>query len=320
MFKPVSSDRIFDVREGPDALLFRPRRRWRPPVWWVNIFLLIATFLTSTAFGSALVESFDRARPLDVETIVRSYVGFAGLNPAMWQGLWFSLPLLTILLSHELGHFIECRKRNVDASLPYFLPSPSLFGTFGAFIRIRSPIFSRAGLFDIGIAGPLAGFAMLLPFLVIGVGMSKIVRLQSSSDGLSFGMPLAIRLLERICFGSVPPSHIALHPMAMGAWAGLFATALNLLPIGQLDGGHIVYALGSELWHRRISLAFVALLGIAGFFYWAWWIWGVAMFFFGRRHPLVFDNTPLSSIRLLLCIGAVLMFLLSITLVPIRTA
>ncbi|MDQ2711812.1 MAG: site-2 protease family protein [Acidobacteriota bacterium] len=310
-----SADRTSD-KERPTV---RWIRRW-PRHWWINALLFAATFLTSTVFGSALVYCFAHNSPLNLEAIANSYLWVAKFDTSIWDGLYFSLPLLAVLLAHELGHVVECRKRKVDASLPYFLPSPSLFGTFGAFIRIRSPIYSREGLFDIGIAGPLAGFIMLLPFLVIGVAMSKVVPHAVTAESVFFGTPLVVRLLERVWFAGVPSAQIVLHPIAMAAWAGLFATALNLLPIGQLDGGHILYALGSERWHGRVSLILVAVLGVAGFFYWPWWIWGVIMFFFGRRHPLVYDSTPLSRPRRLLCVAALIIFFLSVTLVPVRTA
>ena len=135
-------------------------------LWALHILLFLATLLTSTAFGSALVESFAGKRPLNLDALVDCYVKLAHFDRGIWTGLSFSIPLLTILLAHELGHYLECRKRNVEATLPYFLPSPSLFGTFGAFIRIRSPIYNREGLFDIGIGGPLAGFVTLVPFLL----------------------------------------------------------------------------------------------------------------------------------------------------------
>ncbi len=290
----------------------------RPLTWWLNAVLFFATFLTTTAFGSAVVESFAQNRALSVGFLITGYRRLFRLDGHIWAGLIFSIPLLAVLLAHELGHYLECRRRNVDASLPYFLPSPSLFGTFGAFIRIRSPIYSREGLFDIGIKGPLAGFLTLLPFLVAGVGLSRTSAPPVSADSIAFGTPLILRLMEYARFPGVPASHILLHPIAIAAWAGLFATALNLLPIGQLDGGHIVYAFGVEPWHRRSSLAFVLVLVVAGFYYWPWWLWAVASFFFYRRHPLVYDNTPLAGRHVLLGLAALIVFVLSVTAVPIR--
>ena len=286
--------------------------------WLVHGALFVLTFLTATSFGAGLVENFHQNRPLDPDLLVESFVRLLHMDRSIWSGLLFSVPLLTILLAHELGHYLECRRRLVDASLPYFLPSPLMFGTFGAFIRIRSPIYSREALFDIGIKGPLAGFAALIPFLVGGVAVSKLIPEPHSSSAVVFGSPLALQLVEHLWFPGVASSRILLHPAAMAAWVGLFATALNLLPIGQLDGGHILYAIGGTWWHRRVGLGVVLLLAIGGFFYWPWWLWGVAMFFFGRRHVLIYDSTPVSRNRLLLAGAALLILIISATIVPVH--
>jgi len=316
VFQPEFNERI----QGLERPVISKQSSWAGTrSWLLHIVLFLATLLTSTAFGSALVESFAHKRALNLDALVDCYIRLAHFDPGIWTGLSFSIPLLAVLLAHELGHYVECRRRNVQASLPYFLPSPSLFGTFGAFIRIRSPIYSREGLFDIGIGGPLAGFITLVPFLVIGIALSQAAPNSFPTDSIFFGTPLALRIAEQFRFPGLASSRILLHPMAMAAWAGLFATALNLLPIGQLDGGHILYAVGPERWHRRISFAFILLLVVAGFFYWPWWIWGAAMFFLGRRHPLVFDNTRLSPGRLVLCAAVLLIFILSVTIVPVRS-
>ena len=298
-----------------------PGTRWPfgfAPNWLRHVVLLFITFLTCTAFGSAVVNSFARNRPLTADAIVEGYGRLLGLQREVWTGLWFSLPLLAILLAHELGHYLECRRRQIDASLPYFLPSPLMFGTFGAFIRIRTPIYTREGLYDVGIGGPLAGFCVLLPILLAGVAASKVGPLLSSPDAIVFGTPPILHLLESVRFPGVPPERIVLHPVALAAWAGLFATALNLLPIGQLDGGHIVYALGGERWHRRVSLALFGALVVAGRWYWPWWIWACALFVFGRRHPLIYDAARLSPSRVVLACVALLIFVLSATVVPFR--
>ena len=294
---------------------------YRPPrAWPLNLLLFLVTLLTSTAFGEAVVEGYRQSRPLNLELVVDAYARLLHFDSSIRSGLWFSIPLLTILMAHELGHYLQCSRRRIEASWPYFLPSPSLFGTFGAFIRIRSPIYSREGLFDIGIGGPIAGFVVLVPFLIAGVVLSKPAGAAVSSVPILFGTPLLLRLAGLIRFHGVSHSLLIFHPIALAAWAGLFATALNLLPIGQLDGGHLIYALAGEQWHTRISLVFVLFLAIAGFLYWPWWFWGAAMFFFGRRHPLVYDNTPLSPGRVLLCVAALIIFLLSLTIVPVRGA
>ncbi|MGH9585155.1 MAG: site-2 protease family protein, partial [Bryobacteraceae bacterium] len=207
----------------------------------------------------------------------------------------------------------------VDASLPYFLPSPALLGTFGAFILVRSPFYRRKALFDIGVSGPIAGFVVLLPFLVGGIAMSRVVPGIGVHAPFVFGTPILMRLVELAIFPHVPASSISLHPMAMAAWAGLLATALNLLPIGQLDGGHILYALFGERWHRVASTLAVAALFLLGFLYWPWWFWALLMFLFGRRHRLVYDNAGLSRSRVAIgCLAAVLL-VLSISVVPVRT-
>lgn len=283
----------------------------------MNLALFVLTFVSTTIFGFALVQSFSSGLPLDVNFMFSGYTRLAHGDLRVWAGLEFSLPLLFILLAHEFGHYIDCMRWSVDASLPYFLPSPTLFGTCGAFIRIRSPIYLRRALFDIGISGPVAGFAALLPFLVAGVWLSKITPVPLHTGRFVFGTPLILRFFEWLRFPHAPAAYISLHPIAMAAWAGLLATAINLLPMGQLDGGHILYATFGERWHRYITLAFIAFLIALGFFYWAWWVWAALLFFFGRRHPLVYDQTPLCRARMWWSAGALAMFVLSISLVPV---
>jgi membrane-associated protease RseP (regulator of RpoE activity) len=295
---------------------------WPAPVprrWWVNILLFVLTLLTSTAFGFALTQSFAAGHPLDADLIFEGYIRFVHGDLRVWSGLQFSAPLLFILLAHEFGHYVECVHWRVDASLPYFLPSPTLFGTLGAFIRIRSPIYTRKGLFDIGVSGPIAGFVVLVPVLIAGVGASRVMPHLVARGPFVFGTPLLMLVIERLFFHGVASADILLSPMAMAAWGGLLATAFNLLPMGQLDGGHILYAVWGERVHRIVSTCLVAALGVLGFFYWPWWIWAVLMLFFGRRHPLVYDRTPLSSRRIALSVAALIIFVLSISVVPVRT-
>jgi membrane-associated protease RseP (regulator of RpoE activity) len=321
--EPESTDHVESPQDFPE--LYTPRhlppyatRRW-PRRWWLNGLLLLLTLTTTTIFGSAVVQCFQAGQPLDLDVVWESYVRFAHGSSAIFSGWHFSVPLLLILLTHELGHYVECRKLRVDASLPYFLPSPALFGTMGAFIRIRSPIYTRKGLFDIGIAGPIAGFVILVPFLVAGVLLSRPTPAGVTGGTFALGAPLILRLFEWLFWGITDPSKILLHPLAQAAWVGLLATAMNLLPIGQLDGGHIVYALVGERWHRIVTTAMVGVLGLLGFSYWPWWFWAVIAFFFLRRHPLVYDRSPLSHARIALAVGALLIFMLSFSVVPVRT-
>lgn len=302
-----------------DALGFVPRRRtsWRTGRLWLHLVLFVFTSLTTTVFGFALTESFRAGIPLDIDWLFDGYIRLAHLDPQLLFGLWFSGPLMTILLAHELGHYVACQVWEVDASLPYFLPSPLLLGTFGAFIRIRAPIYTRQILFDIGASGPFAGFAVLLPFLAAGIRLSHLGHLGTRPEALTFGTPILMRLAEWLHFGGVDPVTIQLHPMAMAAWAGLLATAMNLLPMGQLDGGHILYAALGERYHRVIASVAIVGLVLLGFMYRAWWGWAAVMFLFGRRHPLVYDQTPIRGWRLALSAAAFLVLVVSLAVVPV---
>lgn len=268
---------------------------------------------------------FDRNLPFDVDQSFTMY-------PALWRhpaellaGLPFSLTLLVILMAHELGHYLTALRYGVNASLPYFLPSPFL-GTFGAFIHLRSPICSKRALFDIGVAGPLAGFVFLLPALSIGLAFSKVIPGIAHQGSLQFGVPGLEWLLGKIVFPGVRSSDIYLHPAARAAWVGMFCTAVNLLPIGQLDGGHIVYACFPRR-HATISLAAsLLLLPLGAAFlidqrnFWAGWlVWGLVLLIFGRRHPMVYDSGELDRGRRKLALLALAIFLLCFTIVPVGT-
>ena len=289
----------------------------RRPRYLLALILLLLSIWTTCAAGSRMVYNFENNLPAFRFEQDGLALFEAFLNPqALWAGLAFSLPLILILLAHELGHYFACLYYQLDASLPYFLPVPTFIGTFGAFIRIRSIIYSRTILFDVGIAGPIAGFVVLLPFLFYGVWLSHISPVAATGD-LVFGTPLIIRFFENIFFPGVHPDAIYLHPMARAAWVGIFATALNLLPIGQLDGGHLVYSLTGR-WARHISLAAIATLIPLGWFYPPWWGWAVALYFFGRRHPHIFDETPLNSQRKGFAALALAIFILCFMVAPLR--
>lgn len=287
-----------------------------PRRWWLHLLLFFLTLFTTTTFGAALSRSFSAERALDEQILFEAYrQSFTAAN--FWAGVSYSVPLLTILLAHEMGHYLTCRRYSVDATLPYFSPSPTLLGTFGAFILIRSAIVRRRDLFDIGISGPIAGFVLLLPFLFAGVWMSQIKVTAVTDGAFVFGTPLLLRAVEYMRFPGVPPANVNLHPMAMAAWAGLLATAINLLPVGQLDGGHIFYAVLGEHGHRVVSLLLISLLVVFGFLYWPWWVWAVVLFFV-RRHPLVYDQETLGSGRKSLALAALLLLTISISVVPVQ--
>jgi membrane-associated protease RseP (regulator of RpoE activity) len=235
------------------------------------------------------------------------------------DGLPYSLTLLVILGAHELGHYWACRIHGIRATLPLFLPAPIFIGTFGAFIRMKSAVHSRRALFDVGLAGPLAGFLFLVPALGLGLSLSRAVPGMSQMSDLAYGTPLLLRLAEWVLFPGTPASDISLHPMARAAWVGMLATALNLLPIGQLDGGHLVYSLFGER-HRWVSAAgllVLIVLSIASGAY-SWLVLAVVLAIIGWRHFRVEDDAAPGRGRWALFVCALLVFALSFTPAPVR--
>ncbi len=290
----------------------RPRQRY-----WLHILLLLLTLLTTTVAGVGLMSAFAQNRSVTGDDLFVYEQVWA--NPALLlSGLPFSVTLLVILMAHEMGHFLAARYYGVNATLPFFLPAPTLIGTFGAFIKIRDRIRTKKVMFDVGIAGPLAGFAMLLLPLLTGVSLSKIIPGVASHGDLIFGTPWLLRLFEMAQYPGVPVSDISLHPMARAAWVGLLATALNLLPIGQLDGGHILYTFIGER-SKLLSRIFVVLLIPMGiFFARSWLFWAVLLFFFGLRHPVIQDSQPMGKARTWLAILALAILVLSFTIAPVQ--
>jgi membrane-associated protease RseP (regulator of RpoE activity) len=224
-----------------------------------------------------------------------------------------------------MGHYLACRYYRVDASMPYFIPFPFfLTGTLGAFIRIRQPIPDKRQLFDIGIAGPIAGFLVALPVLAIGVSLSRVVRIPEGFQGLELGEPLLLKAMLWLAFGTPPDGFsVNLHPTAFAGWFGLLATALNLFPMGQLDGGHIAYAVLGRRSTQVTYATIVCLIGLS-FVSSSWIVWTVLtvgmLLAFGPRHPRTYDeDMPLDASRKWLAVFAVLMFVLSFTPAPIET-
>ncbi len=294
------------------------RGRGRPR-YWLHALLLLLTLLTTTSIGACLLTNFRENLPaFDLERDLAAIAAMWSHPIELLGGLPFSLTLLTILLAHELGHYLTCRYYRVDASLPYFIPFPSFIGTLGAFIRIRSPIYSRQVLFDIGIAGPLAGFVFLLPALGIGLAYSKVLPGIAHRGDLIMGVPPLMWLLDKAIFPGVSPADVYLHPVARAAWVGIFATALNLLPIGQLDGGHILYSFVGDR-HKLLSKIFVFALVPLGLFtrYPYWLAWAVLLYIFCLRHPSIFDSSRLSLGRRRLGYLALAIFLLCFMTTPL---
>lgn len=295
----------------PAATTELARARPIPPL---NIALFLITLLTTTMAGAYMA---------GVESPLASISGLA-------QGLSFSLPLMAILLFHELGHYVTARRNQVDSSLPYFIPAPypSLFiiGTFGAFIRMKSPPRSRRVMFDVGAAGPWAGMLLAVPAVIIGLKLSEIAPLDKGAGGLELGNSILFWTLSRWILGLDPNSvTVNLHPIAFAGWLGLFVTALNLLPVGQLDGGHVIYALFGRR-HRTISRLFmigcllmVVVPYLVGWSFWSGWLlWFVLLLFLGVGHPSTVDaETPLEKPRRLAAWLTIALFIVTFIPVPL---
>jgi membrane-associated protease RseP (regulator of RpoE activity) len=250
------------------------------------------------------------------------FFDFIWHHPAAWLwGFSYSFSLLGILLVHELGHFFACRFHRIEATLPCFFTAPTLIGTFGAFIKIKSPFSSKKALFDVGLAGPLAGFLVALPIIFIGLSHSRIVQKETLQTGMLLGEPLIFKLITWLVLGPAAGQYdILVHPMAFAGWFGLLATAFNLFPIGQLDGGHILYALiGKKSYYAGVaSIVIIVILGIK---YWPGWLfWALIVTLIGLRHPPIFENEKIDLKRKILAAIALLIFLVSFTPAPLLLA
>src|SRR5450631_1671528 len=291
-----------------------PRQRW----WLYGLFLLLTMFSTMVV-GARMEFNFLHQQSvfsLNDDTLSLFPIGWIAQHPAnLLMGLPFSLTLMFILLAHEMGHYLYARHYRVYATLPFFVPFPSLIGTLGAFLRIKSPIPSRAALFDIGIAGPIAGFIPACVALLVGLSLSHPLAGSTASD-IQLGFPLAFHLAARVLHITVPLSALSLHPAAAAAWVGMFATALNLLPGGQLDGGHIVFSISPSL-HRWISLLTVVALIPMAFYFWAGWLlWAILLRLSGMRHPMVEEWPGVTPGRRWLAVFALLMMIVTLTPAP----
>lgn len=246
--------------------------------------------------------------------------GLLGDSRAVLMSILYTLVLVLILLCHEMGHYLACRRYRIDATLPYFIPAPSLVGTMGAFIRIKSPITRKNELFDIGAAGPLAGFIPALPALVVGLSLSRVVPSAVSADSLVLGEPLLMKIASFLVFGRLPEGmDILLHPVAFAGWVGMLVTAFNLFPMGQLDGGHIVYTL---MGRRAVFMTrlFLGLFVIMGVFFWVgWFVWALLILVLGVKHPRLLDeDEPLSPGRRIVGVLIVVIFILSFIPYPVQ--
>jgi membrane-associated protease RseP (regulator of RpoE activity) len=272
----------------------------------------VTTTLTGAGHYAAFLSEFDR-RPFNIDMAL------------VLNGLWYSGTILGILLAHEMGHYFYCRRYNLDASLPYFLPLPPLVfltGTLGAVIRIREPFRTKQELFDVGIAGPLAGLIVLVPALFYGLTLSTVVPAPTEGTVINLGEPLLFQWAASLVVGPVAQgSAINMHPMVFACWFGIFATALNLLPFGQLDGGHIVYSVFGDRIARRVSMMAVVVPAMLILLSSAWILPAILMALMwrviGLRHPPPLDpHEPLSRGRLVLAAVALAAFVVCFTPKP----
>ena len=311
---------------------YRPMPVWAPPVpkqrYWLHGLLLLATCFTTVVVGARMEFNYLRNQPvfsLDDNSLSFFPASWAFSHPSrLLLGLPFAATLMLILLAHEMGHYLFCKRYGVWATLPFFIPAPTLIGTLGAFIRIRSPIRSRTALFDIGIAGPIAGFVVAVAVLSVSLGFSKPIPLGMPNPDLEIGFPLIFHFLHRLLasasaakgVGLLPLNRVILHPTAIAAWVGMFATSLNLLPGGQLDGGHIVFSLAPRA-HKFVSrLTILILLPMAYYLWTGWFVWAILLQLSSLRHPQVADWPRVSGVRAWLAVFALVMLILTLTPAP----
>jgi len=312
----------FEVPSYPQVFLARPVIR-RP--YWLHLLLMVLTLATTLVVGARLQYNFAHDLPaFDPQTFVFPlfHLGWFLQQPArLMLGVPFSFTLLGILLAHEFGHFVLAERNGVYATLPFFIPAPTFIGTFGALIRIKSPIRSRQALFDIGIAGPIAGFLVAVPVLFWGLALSKPMPPEAANSVLEFGYPLVFKIVSHILapflVHRAPLGGLYLHPIAVAAWVGMFATALNLLPGGQLDGGHITYAVSPRA-HKWVTRITIVVLVVMGKFWPGWWIWALILAFTGMRHPNVPPWPDIGTGRRWLALVAVIMLGLTLVLAPVQ--
>lgn len=311
--------------DAPPPRAPRPRRRIRgwlfaKPRPWLNGLLFALTLGSTFAVGLGWAASYRYAEWISANPGLE--LGRAEMRAPAVLGLaaLFAAALMTILTGHELGHYLTCRRYGIAATLPFFIPAPTLVGTMGAFIRIQSPITRKRQLFDIGFAGPFVGFLLALPALAVGLALSKTVPALPREGTIVFGDPLLLKLLAALVAKSVPPGYdLILHPLAFAGWVGALVTGLNLFPIGQLDGGHISQALlGPKA--KAVGRVFLAAFVVMGVLFWAGWLlWAALILILGARHPRTWDeDAPLGRTRVLLAALAAAIFVLTFIPDPVR--
>ncbi len=324
---PIPTSTLEYYQPLPSRIERRPRERY-----WLHALLLVGTVFTTLVVGARMEFNFLNNAPPFVagdEWLPFFPMAWVVAQPSrLLLGIPFSATLLFILFAHEMGHYLFCRYYRVRATLPFFIPAPTLIGTLGAVIRIKAPIRSRTALLDIGIAGPIAGFVVAVVTLAIALMFSKPLAAGIGPSDLQLGFPLIFHVVHDLmrmvapnsALAGLPLSRIYLHPTAVAAWVGMFATALNLLPSSQLDGGHIVYALAPRV-HRVVSWITVIVLAFLGYRYVGWRVWAgllVIMNVLTYRQRQAPEYPLLPTSRWVLALLALIMFALTFTISPFQ--
>ena len=324
---PVASSTLEYLRPAPERVLLAPK-----PRYWLHILLLLATCMTTLVMGARMQYNFQQGRPalsFDDDSVPFFPANWAVSNPArLLGGVPFMATLMLFFLAHEMGHYLYCRHYGVYATLPFFIPMPTPIGTMGAVILIRSRIRSRTALFDIGIAGPIAGFVVALAVLVVSLAWSKPMHASFGAADYELGYPLIFQMAHRVLgsmgllhgSAALPLDRMLLHPAAIAAWVGMLATSLNLLPGGQLDGGHIIFSIAPRA-HKIVSRLTILILVLMAYYLWTgWFVWAILLWLSSFRHPQVAEWPRVSGGRLWLAGFALLMLVLTVTPAPMGHA
>ncbi|HEY2545896.1 MAG TPA: site-2 protease family protein [Candidatus Acidoferrum sp.] len=330
MTTPPQNSTVDAVQTANDWTTLPPPAQYYVPVFprpslksfILAVALFLLTLCTSLAAGTQFAIAYASNQAASLDEFLRAFTLFYKNPAALLAGLPFAATLLTILLAHELGHFFACRHHHIHSSYPFFIPFPSLIGTFGAFILMRSPIRTTRALFDVGASGPLVGFIFAFPALMYGVLHATIVPAiahpDPSQNSVIFGTPLLLRLLDALFHPGVNPNILLLPPIGRAAWVGLFATTLNLLPGGQLDGGHILRSVNARLHRFSTLLLPFALIPLGYFFWYGWYVWAALLFGirFLRIAP-IYDPVPLDPSRRFAALSTLFIFILCFMPAPI---
>jgi len=305
--KAIIDNTLIKLKLKRNPYIYYPPKKPNP---YINLVLFIITVITTIFAG----------------TMLENYNPFADLR-LLVHGLPFSFTLLLILGSHEMGHFLFAKRNKVDVSLPYFIPAPTIIGTFGAVIKMRSPIRDKKALIEIGAAGPIVGFLVAIPAYIIGLMNSELLPFSDVEGGIMLGDSLITKLLTFVVYPDIPVGYeVYINSVAFAAWIGMIVTMLNLLPVGQLDGGHILYAVFGKN-HKKIgygALIGICLLGIiltlTGTPSYNWIIWAALVFFFIKvKHPPVYNSyAPIPMVHKIICLFSLIIFIVTFIPVPFK--